>query len=394
MSDDPFSPESIAALAAALVGVPSVNPSIAPAEAHGEAAVAAFCCEWLGARGVRAWTEEVAPGRVNAVAEVRGGAGPTVGLCAHLDTVGTEGMERPFDARLEAGRLHGRGAFDMKGSAAAILSVAAALARREWPGTLLLALVCDEEYASIGADDFVRRHALDACVLTEPSGLELVLSHKGFVWAEVRTRGRAAHGSRWDLGASAIAPMGAIILALSRFDADVLRARVDALCGPASMHCATIQGGVGLSTYAPECVLKIERRTLPGETPEAALREIEAVVQGAGVEATVTPIFHRSPFRCARDSSLALCVSDAAAAVTGQAPAEVGVGFWMDAAIFADAGVPTVNYGPTGAGAHETVEWVDVASLVTCARVLERTCTSLAASMGARTASALEADRG
>jgi acetylornithine deacetylase len=378
VSDDLLSPDSIAALAASLVRIPSVNPAIAPDEAHGEAAISAFACEWLAARGVRAWTEEVEPGRVNAVAEVAGGVGPTIALCAHLDTVGTAAMEAAFDPVIRDGRLYGRGACDMKGSAAAILSVAASLARREWPGRLLVALVCDEEYASIGAADFVRRHRADACVLTEASDLRLVLAHKGFVWAGVKTRGRAAHGSRWDLGISAIGAMGSVVTALERFDAEVLRLRADERVGPASLHCATIRGGAGLSTYAAECTLGIERRTLPGETPEQALGEIRAVVREACPEAEVVPIFDRPPFECARDATIVRCVAGAAARVTGAAPDVIGVGYWMDAAIFAGAGIPTVNYGPSGAGAHESVEWVDLASLATLARVLAETCATFA----------------
>jgi acetylornithine deacetylase len=354
-----------------LVRVPSVNPSLAPEEAHGEAAVARAACDWLAGQGVRAWLEEAAPGRPNAVAEVRGGEGPTIVWCAHLDTVGTSGMTiPPFEPRLDGDRLYGRGSYDMKGSAGAIMAAAATLARSGLPGTVLLALVADEEYASVGAMDFVKRHRADACIVTEPSEGRLILGHKGFVWVEVVTEGRAAHGSRWDLGVSAIGRMGRIIAALEAFDRDVLRRRTHALLGPASMHCAVVSGGAGLSTYAPECRLQIERRTLPGETAEAVKGEIEAVVRSAGEEASVTAFFDRPPLTCDPKAKIVAAVRDAAAAVTGHEPAEAGVAYWMDAAIFAAAGIPTVNYGPGGAGAHEAVEWVDVPSAVTCARVL------------------------
>jgi acetylornithine deacetylase len=172
--------------------------------------------------------------------------------------------------------------------------------------------------------------------------------------------------------------MAAAVTALSHFDAEVLRGRVDPLVGPASLHCATIRGGIGLSTYAPECTLGIERRTLPGESAEQALREIEAVVRAAGVDAEVSAVFDRSPLRCDRDSAIARCVREAAAHVTGETPEEVGVPYWMDAAIFADAGIPTVDYGPAGEGAHETTEWVDLGSLVTCSRVLAEACEAFA----------------
>ncbi|MGH7730462.1 MAG: M20/M25/M40 family metallo-hydrolase [Candidatus Eiseniibacteriota bacterium] len=371
MPRDPLAPESVVALAGDLVRIPSVNPAIAPEEAHGERAVASFACEWLAARGIRAWLEEAAPGRPNAIAEVVGGPGPTLVLCAHLDTVGTAGMTiPPFDPQVRDGRLYGRGSYDMKGAAAACMSAAAALAGSRFDGRLMLALVADEEHASVGAADFVARHRADGCILTEASAGSLVLAHKGFVWAELVTRGRAAHGSRWDLGLSAIGRMGRIIAALERFDREVLRARTHPLVGPASMHCALVRGGTGLSTYAPECRLTVERRTLPGETPEQVLDELRGVVQAAGEEADVARMLDRAPFTCHADSAIARCVRDAATAVTGAAPAERGVAYWMDAALFAGAGIPTVDLGPDGAGAHEDVEWVDVASLATCARIL------------------------
>lgn len=378
MPSDSLSPEAVVELAGELIRIPSVNPSIAPEEAHGESAAAGFASAWLTRRGVKAWLEEATPGRPNAVAEVVGEPGPTLVLCAHLDTVGTAGMTiPPFEPTLREGMLFGRGSYDMKGSAAAIMLAAAELNREPFRGRLLLALVADEEYASIGADDFVRRHAADACILTESSAHDLILAHKGFVWAEVVTRGRAAHGSRWDLGVSAVARMGRVIAALDRFDHETLRARVHPLVGPASMHCAMVQGGVGLTTYAPECRLKIERRTLPGETPQQVLEEIAAVVRQAGEEAEILPLFERPPLTADSESPIARCVRAGAMEVTGKAPAETGVAYWMDAAVFAGAGIPAVNYGPDGAGAHEAVEWVDVASLVTCARVYVECARSL-----------------
>jgi acetylornithine deacetylase len=258
----------------------------------------------------------------------------------------------------------------MKGSAAAIICALEALATESVPGRVLAALVADEEYASIGARDFVQRHSADACIVTEPSEGRLIVAHKGFVWAEVRTVGRAAHGSRWDLGLSAIARMGPIIAALDQFDRTVLRKREHPLVGPASLHCAIIRGGVGLSTYAPECVLQIERRTIPGETTADVETELRDLVRAVDQDAGVRCFFDRPPLTCDRDAKIVSCVRDAVRAVKGHEPAEAGVGYWMDAAIFAAAGVPTVNYGPSGAGAHEDVEWVDLTTVVDCSRVL------------------------
>jgi acetylornithine deacetylase len=370
---DPLAPDAVIALLADLVRIPSVNPAIAPAEAHGEGAIAEYACAWLSQNGVRAWKEDAAPGRPNVVGEI-GGAGPTLVFCGHLDTVGTEGMTiPPFQPRIENGRLYGRGAYDMKGGVAAGMAAAAALAREKLDAHVLVALVADEEYESIGAADFVRRHRADGCILTEASAGELVLAHKGFVWAEITTHGRAAHGSRFDLGVSAITRMARIIAALDRFDRETLRPRTSPLVGPASMHCSLIRGGVGLSTYAPECTVAIERRTLPGETADQVAEELQSVVRDAGEEADVVIRTARGPLDTPSDGALASAVRDAVRAVTGAEPPETGKPHWMDSAIFASAGIPAVNYGPSGEGAHEAVEWVDTDSVVVCARVLVET---------------------
>ena len=357
-----------------LIRTPSVNPSLASGEAHGEEAIAKVAHNWLTVNGVRSWLEEAAFGRPNAVAEVGNDKGPSLVFCAHLDTVGTAGMTiPPFEPKVEGSRVFGRGSYDMKGSAAAVMCAAAALAHDNLLGRVLIALVADEEYASIGAQDFVKRHTADACVLTEPSEGRLILGHKGFVWAEIATRGRAAHGSRWDLGVSAIAKMGRIISALENFDQVELRRRVHPLVGPASQHCSLIEGGSGLSTYAEECRLKVERRTLPGDLPDRVMQELEEVVRSTGEEPQVRCLLDRPPLDCDRKSKIATCLREAATSVTGETPEEGGVGYWMDAALFHAAGIPTVNYGPGGAGAHEAVEWVDLDSVVSCAQVLVET---------------------
>jgi acetylornithine deacetylase len=374
MASESLSRTAVLEILQELIRTPSVNPSLSPDEAHGEEPIAKVAQNWLTANGVKSWLEEAAVRRPNAVAEVGGGKGPTLVFCAHLDTVGTKGMTiPPFEPKVEGNHVYGRGSYDMKGSAAAVMSAAAALAHTNLSGRVVVALVADEEYASIGAQDFVKRHRANACVLTEPSEGRLILGHKGFVWAEIVTTGRAAHGSRWDLGVSAIAKMGRIISALEKFDQEELRRRVHPLVGPASQHCSLIEGGSGLSTYAEECRLKVERRTLPGELPHRVMQELEEVIRSTGEKAQVCCLLDRPPLDCDRESKVATCLREAVTSVTGAIPEEGGVSYWMDAALFHAAGIPTVNYGPGGAGAHEAVEWVDLDSVVSCAQVLAET---------------------
>lgn len=377
MTSESLSRPAVLEILQELIRTPSVNPSLSPDEAHGEEAIAKVAQKWLAANGVKSWLEEVVAGRPNTVAEVGRGEGPTLVLCAHLDTVGTKGMTiPPFEPTLKGNRVYGRGSYDMKGSAAAVMVAAAVLEREDFPGRVLVALVADEEYASIGAQDFVKRHKADACVLTEPSAGQLILCHKGFVWAEIITKGHAAHGSRWDVGVSAIAKMGKIIAALEQFDQQELRNRTHPLVGPASQHCSVIRGGSGLSTYAEECTLQIERRTLPGETPERVMEELEKVMRSTGERAELRRLLDRPPLTCDANAKIAISLNKAAKSVTGETPKIAGVSYWMDAALFAAAGIPTVNYGPSGAGAHEAVEWVDLDSVATSAQVLvETACT-------------------
>lgn len=359
------------ALLSGLVRIPSVNPLLDPKEGTGEAEIAAFARAWLREHGVDARLEKAAEERSNVTAAVGSDDGPTLVMCAHLDTVSAGNMTiPPFEPRVEEGRLYGRGSYDMKGGAAAVMAAAAALADEDLNGRVLIALVVDEEYASAGAAAFVAQHRADACIVTEPSELRLVLAHKGFVWFEVETRGRAAHGSRWDEGESAIGRMAPVIDALDEFDRGTLRGRRHHLTGPASLHCAVIEGGSGWSTYAERCVLRVERRTIPGEDADNVTGELQKVVASIDGTARIRKVFERKPSTCPRDEPVAQAVRAAAGAVLGSVPPDAGVAYWMDAAIFNEAGIPTVNIGPSGAGAHAAEEWVDVNSVLTCAEIL------------------------
>ncbi len=379
MPHDYLSTDSILPLLQELIRIPSVNPALAPHESDGEAALAAFARDWLADRRVESWLEEVVPGRPNVVSQVGRDSRPTFVLCAHIDTVSAAGMEiAPFEPRLEGRRVYGRGSYDMKGGVAAVLAAMAALSDSDLPAKVMAALVVDEEHSSIGADDFVARHGADACIITEPTDGRLCLSHKGFVWCRITTTGVAAHGSRWDLGVSAVGKMGRIVAELERFDRETLRQRTDPRLGPASLHCATIEGGSGISTYASNCMLQVERRTLPGESLDRVRDELETAVSAAGEEATVDCYFERTPTVCEPDAPVARAVRDAALHVTGHTPEEIGVGYWTDAAIFDAAGIPTVNYGPAGSGAHAAVEWVDLDSVVVCAQVVAEAVRRLA----------------
>ena len=352
-----LSSSSLTELAAELVRIDSVNPDLVPGGA-GEGELARFVAEWLADAGLEVEVEEIAPGRPNVVGRARGsGGGPTLLLNAHMDTVGYEGMEAPLEPRVENGRLYGRGAYDMKGSLAAIMVAGAEAVRASLRGDVLVAAVVDEEAYSIGAEAVARGCRADAAIVAEPTELCLVVAHKGFVWMEVETTGRAAHGSRPDLGEDAIVAMGHVLTGLESLAEALLANPSHPLLGSGSVHASVIRGGVELSTYPESCVLGLERRTVPGETIELVEAQIREITGGAEILTT----FAREPFEVAWDEPVVQAVLRHAGG-----PEVAGVPGWADSAVFAAAGIPTVVFGPSGEGAHAQVEWVDLADLERC----------------------------
>lgn len=364
---------------ARLVRTDSVNPSLV-AGAAGEVAIADLTGGMLADLGMEVHRHEPAPGRPSIVGRLAGtGGGRSLMLNAHYDTVGVDGMADPFGATIRDGRLYGRGAYDMKGALAACIGAVQALVREgvRLSGDLLIAAVADEEHASLGTQDLLARYPVDGAIVTEPTSLRLCVAHKGFVWAEITALGRAAHGSRPDLGIDANARMGRVLTALAAHE-DALRARTPhPLLGHGSIHAATLHGGTGLSTYAAESRVGIERRTLPGETGDAVLADLEALLAGLRaadptLDVRLEHLLTRAPFEARVDSPLAEVLERVATPVLGRAPERVGETPWMDAALLAGAGADTIVFGPHGEGAHAAVEWVDLRSVFDCAAVLAR----------------------
>jgi acetylornithine deacetylase len=295
-------------------------------------------------------------------------------------------MTDPFGAEIRDGRLYGRGAHDMKGSLAAGIGAAKMLADAgvRLRGDFVVAAVADEEYGSLGTTDLLTRCRTDAAIVTEPTNLEVCLAHKGYIWIDVETCGKAAHGSRFTEGVDAVMRMGRFLAELERLEVALRTGPAHPLVGPPSLHAATINGGSGLSTYAAQCRLQIERRTVPGETVEGAVGQVREIVDRLAASdpsfaATVRTFFEREPFEVSPDAHIVRVLAGEAAAVLGRTPAFVGDTPWMDAALLADAGIETVVMGPTGAGEHSAVEWVDVESVVRMAEILARTAVAYCA---------------
>ena len=373
----------LAALLSSLVAADSVNPSLVAGGA-GEHEIATLIEAW--ARDAELETErlEETPGRPSVLVRARGtGRGRTLLFCGHIDTVNVEGMTDAHTPRIDGDRLYGRGAYDMKAGVAAALLAAREVSRVGLAGDVVVAAVADEEYASLGVQEALRRVSADAAVVTEPTELELAVAHKGFVWSEIEVTGRSAHGSRPQLGVDAILKMGAVLNELEQLDRSLAQ-RTHPLLGRASVHASLIEGGVELSSYPAHCKLGLERRTLPGETSEQIDAEVAGLLEGCReadpeFEASHRILLVREPFEIDQEEELVTLVAQAAAEVLPEPATIGGASYWADAAFIAAAGIPTVLFGPGGEGAHAIDEWVSLSDTEAVARTLVRLATRFCA---------------
>jgi acetylornithine deacetylase len=317
---------------------------------------------------MRVTLQSVAPGRHNVVARVGpdAGPGPSLLLNGHLDVVDVGQMTHPpFDARVEGGRMYGRGTADMKGGVAAMCAAAARVATQV-KGPLIVAAVVDEEYESLGTraliDSGVRA---DAAIVTEPTRLTMGPAHRGFTWVEFEFMGVAAHGSRYDLGVDAIGHAAALLTELAGLEAGELSRRHHPLLGRPSLHASTIAGGAGWSTYPDRCILRVERRTLPGEATETVLAEFAAACEAVRtrlphLQVTMRHVLSQAPSDVPVDAPLVTALGDALR-TTGLPDAIAGVTAWTDAALLNAAGIPSVCFGPGDMGlAHADTEYIDL----------------------------------
>jgi acetylornithine deacetylase len=368
-------PATLRDLVADLVAIDSVNPDLVPGGA-GECEIARFIAAWLERAGVEARVDEIAPGRANVIGVARGsGGGRSLLLNGHTDTVGHEGYGRPLEPRVEGDRLYGRGGFDMKGGTAAALWACARAAELGLAGDVVVAAVCDEEFASIGTQAVAEQVRADAAIVTEPTALAVCVAHKGFAWLEIEVAGRAAHGSQPQLGVDAIAKAGRVLTGIEDLGRRLAGGPRHALLGTGSLHASLIEGGQELSSYPERCLVQLERRTVPGEDAELVERQVRELVAAAAeadpeLQAAVRTTLVRPPFEIATDAEIVRLVRDCAERALGTPPPVIGWAAWMDSAILDQVGIPTVIFGPGGEGAHEIVEWVDLASVEQCAEVL------------------------
>jgi acetylornithine deacetylase/succinyl-diaminopimelate desuccinylase-like protein len=360
-------------LLAALIALPSVNPAFAPATGssgrqgsqYGEAKVVDFLATVAAQAGLDMEFQNVLPGRSNFIARLRPSnkIRHTILLAPHLDTVVAEDSQ--FKPRWKNGRLYGRGASDTKGSVAAMLTALCELAEtksRPCETEIVFAGVIDEENAQAGSRALATsRFKADLAIVGEPTRLQVVTAHKGSLWLQLATHGRAAHGAMPHLGKNAIHEMARIVDILETVYAARLRRRKHKLLGTATVNVGKIAGGTQPNIVPDGCAISVDRRTLPGETAAGVYHEIAALLKSKKLSATISSAQLVPALPMETNDKLPLV--QAFLRGTGQKK-PAGVDYFCDAAVLSAAGIPSVVFGPGNiAQGHTADEWISLAEL-------------------------------
>lgn len=367
-----------------LIALPSINPAFTPAgdPRAGEQRVADFLASVLARGGLDLDFQIVQPNRRNLVARLlpAGSVKQRIVLAPHMDTVGVASDEQ-FNPVVKNGRVYGRGACDTKGSiavmAAALLGIARAKQRPAHTEIVLVALV-DEESGQGGSRHLARSgFKADLAIVGEPTRLQIVTAHKGDLWLQLETRGKAAHGSRPELGRNAVHAMAQIVHLLETDYAAQLRRRRHPLLRHASVNVGTIAGGRQPNIVPDHCAIRIDRRTIPGESDPAVKREILRFIRSRGLSATLLDTKDDEPAPPMETSARLPLVQQLLKCAGQKKP--VGVDFFTDAGVLAAAGIPGVVFGPGDiAQAHTVDEWVAVSQLERGTALLGKFLKSLA----------------
>jgi len=287
----------------------------------------------------------------------------TILLAPHLDTVGADDSQ--FVPRRKNGRLYGRGVCDTKGSVAAMLIALCELAESKSPPSeteIVFAGLVDEENAQAGSRALTAGgFKADLAIVGEPTRLQVVTAHKGSIWLELETRGKAAHGATPQFGQNAVHEMAQIVDALETDYAARLRRSRHPLLGTATVNVGTISGGTQPNIVPDRCAITIDRRTLPGETETGVRREIAALLRGKGLSAKISST-KLAPCLPLETSPKLPLIRQFMRSAGQTRPA--GVDFFCDAAVLSRGGIPSVVFGPGDiAQAHTADEWISLDSL-------------------------------
>jgi acetylornithine deacetylase len=366
-----------------LVALPSVNPMgrVLPAEIIFEHRVTDYLENYFRRLGVSWQRQPVAPQRENIVARwASPGARRTLLLEAHQDTVPTDHMTiDPFGARIDSGRLYGRGACDIKGGMAAMLAAFARLVRERPHGAANVVMACtvDEEHTFLGVMKLVQEGPkADMAVVAEPTQLDIVHAHKGVVRWYLETVGRSCHSSAPEQGQNAIYRMSRVLLAVEEFADRLRKSRSDPLLGPATLCVGRIDGGTSVNTVPEHCRIEIDRRLLPGEDPQAVPGQLTAFLkEKLGQDYPLRwsdPWLSTGALSPEGSEELAGRLGGAIDAVKGSHRV-YPVPYGTDASAIAKAGIPAVVFGPGDiARAHTCDEWVPLEEVEQASEILFR----------------------
>ncbi len=365
-------------LTVALGEINSVNTTLDPGGC-GEAEVGEFVRTWMVQQGWQVEVEWPAPDRPNVIGVVDGGAGPTLMINVHLDTVG--GAPEAFAVKVTADRVYGRGVLDTKGGLAAALLALASIDPAELPGDIVIAAVCDEEADSIGTSHLLREWRPDAVIVIEPTDLRIVSGHRGFGILEVEYGGRAAHTGHREDGVNAIDSAVRMVSDLAQLESSLSDRATNPLFGSPAIQVTRIEGGTELFTVPDRCTAAVEIRTVPGHDLADMATVVDAVTARTadGVSCQHEWLIQRPPFSTDTDSPI-VRTAEAGLKAAGRTPEIVGAPFWTDAALFSELGIPAIVIGPGGHGIHSIDEWVEIDDLVDVHNVLRHAMINFATS--------------
>lgn len=378
MTDFKIKSDALSAFLSDLIKINSVNPSLS-SKGKGEAEIARYIGEYLRSLGLEVIYQDIKKNRMNVIGILKGtGGGKSIMLNGHTDTVSAERMEiEPFNPVIDGGKIFGRGALDMKsGLTAQIMAVQSIIESNiKLNGDIILALVADEEYASLGTETIIKKYSADAAIICEPTNLDIVIAHKGFAWTKIEIFGKAAHGSMPDRGIDAIVKAGKVLTEIERLGELYLIQKKHPLLDSPSIHASLINGGIELSTYPDYCKIELERRTLPHEDVKIVTEEIKRILEDIKLRdrnfnAKFEVFFSRPAFEISIENQIVQSLSRAFQKILNKKPKYKGMGGWIDSALLAEAGIPAVIFGPSGEGLHASIEYVDLESIIITAKIL------------------------
>jgi acetylornithine deacetylase len=378
-----------------LVAIPSVNPMGRDLRGpeYFETQVSAYLVEFFKSLGVPYEQIEVAPGRANIIARFEASADrPTVLLDAHQDTVPVDGMTiPPFEPMVSDGRLYGRGSCDVKGGLACMLAAFARLAkeRPQNAANVIMSCTCDEESTVMGIIDLVKMwrepgrkskvipSKPTVSVVAEPTGLDIVVAHRGATRWKIKTSGIACHSSRPADGVNAIYRMAKVLNLIEGYGDHLLKTvPAHPLCGPATISVGRIGGGLSVNTVPDFCTIEIDRRVIPGEDSVAVIDQLATYLkERLDFEVEHWPPWNSGiPLSDDNNKTLADRLMNHVTAVAG-AHKKVGVAYGTHASRIDDAGVPSVVFGPGSIDqAHTKDEWIAIDQLDLATEVYYRFC--------------------